>query len=59
MRCALLAIDVWKLTIARTAVSSSCASASGAVTRTIGSFGKNGVPSRIAQTSPVNRKSRR
>ena len=47
-RTPLLAIDVWKLTMARSAVSTSCAWASGAVTRRTGSFGKNGVPSAIA-----------
>ena len=37
-------------------VSTSCASISGAVTRSTGSSGKNGVPSGIASTSPVKRR---
>ena len=37
------------------AVSTSCASAAGAVTRTIGSWSKTTSPSSTAHTSPVNR----
>ena len=53
-RTALDAIDVWNPTMASTAVSTSWASASGAVIERIGSLAKTGVPSSIAQTSPVN-----
>ncbi len=59
MRAALVAIIVWKLSWFRSTVSSSCASSSGAVTRTSGSFAKQAVPSGIASTSPENRKDAR
>ena len=54
-RAALLAIMVWKRTVDRSAVSTSWASASGAVTRISGSPANTGIPSSIAQTSPVKR----
>ena len=54
-RAALLAIMVWNRTVDSSAVSTSWASASGAVTRTSGSPAKTGTPSSTAQTSPVNR----
>ena len=46
---------VWKLTVASSAVSTICASAIGAVTRSSGSPGKHSVPSGMAQTSPEKR----
>jgi hypothetical protein len=50
------AIAVWKLTIDSSKVSTSCASSSGPVTRSTGSWAKKTVPSGIAQTSPPKRK---
>lgn len=41
-----------------TKLSASCASAMGATTSSSGSFGKTGVPSAGAYTSPLKRKSR-
>jgi len=55
IRDARLATDVWNNTMDSSAVSTSCASMRGAVTRSNGSSGKTGSPSAIAQTSPVNR----
>ena len=53
IRAARLATDVWKATIARSAVSTSCASGSGAVTRSSGAGGNTGTPSSTAHTSPL------
>ncbi len=54
-RAAFAAISDWKWTSLSTAVSTSCASSTGAVTSTTGSLGKNAVPSGRARTSPVKR----
>jgi len=51
----LLAIVVWNVTMASRAVSTSCASIAGAVTRSSGSYPNTGVPSGTAHTSPVKR----
>src|SRR5262249_31091273 len=54
-RAAFEATNVSKCTRLTSLVSTSCASGSGAVTRTSGSSGKHTVPSGMASTSPVNR----
>ena len=56
MRAALLAMLVWNVMVASSAVSTSCASSAGAVTRRIGSCANTTSPSATAQTSPVKRK---
>jgi hypothetical protein len=59
MRLALVAIRLWWLMVSSVNVSMSWASMAGARTVTTGSRGKMGVPSGMAQMSPVNRKSAR
>ncbi len=58
-RAALEATRVSKCSRLMSRLSASCASGMGAVTRRMGSWGKNTVPSGIAWTSPVKRKSRK
>ncbi len=54
-RVAFVASTVWKVIWLSRIDSTSCASGSGAVTSSSGSFGSTTRPSGIAQTSPVNR----
>lgn len=54
-RAALLAIVVWNVTMLSTPVSTSCASAIGAVTSSSGSSANTTRPSGTAHTSPVKR----
>jgi hypothetical protein len=58
-RAAFDAIVVWSVTWFSRTVSTSCATAIGAVTSMIGSFACTILPSGIAHTSPPNRRSRR
>ena len=55
-RAAFEATSVSKCSRLTSRVSTSCASGSGAITRNRGSSGKHTVPSRMASTSPVNRR---
>ena len=59
MRLALVAMRLWWLMVSSKKVSSSWAWMAGARIIIIGSRGKTGVPSGMAQTSPVNLKRRR
>ena len=59
MRLAFVAIRLWWLMVSRIIVSTNCAWMTGPRTVTIGSEGKIGVPSGMAQTSQTNLKWRR
>ena len=54
-RAAFVATLVWKVSSASRAVSTTCASGAGAVTRSSGSCPKTTSPSSTAHTSPVKR----